>query len=1270
MKLLRNLLLILLGIIVLVPTGALYLVASTESGLRFVATRLGRMGSVTITAEQVSGTLTDGFTVGALHIQQRRSDVSIRNATGRLRLMPLLLERRIELSRVTAEQVTVRTLPETGSGPQRPPRYLPATMRIDADRVRADSVDVMTLNGRVLHGTDLSADVTVFPKDIRVRDAQVDWNDMHLVANGQVHAARPVAFEGEALADWQPRGRPAWKFTTEFDGDLDRLPFKGDISAPFHAHVEGNATGLNGGWKITGDGSTQDLDISVFGGGNALGILSAKLSLTLDRDGFTASGPVTAPRLKAGPVQLDVRGAYTEHRLTIRDATLRHRASGSRATASGTVDVEPEGPRLALSGRWSTFQWPLASATPAFTSNAGSYSISGVKPWKVQADGDVTAAGLAGLPGTLQGTLGTESLTIEAATLGIYGGTAEVTGEARWSPGESWAVAGHMSNLDAALLREDLPGRVDFDFRASGAPFAEAAGIDFSLAHLSGKLRDLPASGSGQFTRPAGQQDWQFHEVDLVWGRTRIQLDGRLAAPRDIRFALDADDLSLFDKDARGRVSARGRYAGTDDAPLLLFKARGADFEWNGLHADEFEADVDIDLQGTGHAQGKVDVAGIRYGSRSAQQASLDISGTAATQRVNLDINMAPYRAVLSAEGALEDRQWRGTIQSVAVDDDSGLELHLEKAAPVAIEPDRFEVTDLCLAGASAHGCASGHRDPDGNWGSNFSIQEMPLRAFTAGLTQNMDYEGTINLRGELAGTPDGLPVGSLSADLMQAQILHLKSDGKQERLSLGTGTVEATATADAFQARIALDGGTTGDITGRLNGERNAGDWRDYPIRGQVSAQADDVLGLLDMYVGGIDKASGQFTGLADIRGTLGHPQWDGQLELTGASIDVYQVGLALRDLTLKAKLNTESLDLSGQSRMGGGLARFSGRFTWPDNDLIGTLHVDVEDKARGLRVINVPEARIDASPNLDFQLSRGRHIAVKGEVVIPMARLEPADLTNAVLASDDEHLVGETPVDPEQRWHVASTIKVTLGEDVNINSLGLTARLGGSLTVITDESPVTRGQGELNIVQYQDKRRSTYRAYGRQLDIERGRLIFNNGPINNPGIELRAQKEFPDVTAGVNVRGQLLSPQVTFFSTPELPQSQIYSLLVAGGTLESAQNSNKPGAARTNLLAQGGALVGQRLAPRVGIDDFGVESDLNNDTSLVLGKYLSPRLYVSYGRSLVEAINTFKIRLSLGKGWTLKSESGTERSADLVYTINKSAKKKDAKQESGNGQ
>jgi translocation and assembly module TamB len=55
------------------------------------------------------------------------------------------------------------------------------------------------------------------------------------------------------------------------------------------------------------------------------------------------------------------------------------------------------------------------------------------------------------------------------------------------------------------------------------------------------------------------------------------------------------------------------------------------------------------------------------------------------------------------------------------------------------------------------------------------------------------------------------------------------------------------------------------------------------------------------------------------------------------------------------------------------------------------------------------------------------------------------------------------------------------------------------------------------------------------------------------------------------------------------------------------------------------------------------------------VLGKYLSPGVYVSYGISLAEAINTVKLRYTIDDHWTVKIESGRARSADVVFTIRK---------------
>jgi translocation and assembly module TamB len=172
--------------------------------------------------------------------------------------------------------------------------------------------------------------------------------------------------------------------------------------------------------------------------------------------------------------------------------------------------------------------------------------------------------------------------------------------------------------------------------------------------------------------------------------------------------------------------------------------------------------------------------------------------------------------------------------------------------------------------------------------------------------------------------------------------------------------------------------------------------------------------------------------------------------------------------------------------------------------------------------------------------------------------------------------------------------------------------------------------------------------------MDIRRGRLIFTGGPVDNPGIDIQAIRKFPDVTAGVNVRGTLLQPRLSFFSEPSLAQAEIVSLLLSGSL--SATPTRPNGTANNAALVQGGAILAQELGQHVGIQQVGVESDLlTNDTSLVLGRYLSPRLYVSYGISLTEQLNTLKLRYSLGDHWVVRTEVGQARGADLIYTIEK---------------
>jgi len=226
-----------------------------------------------------------------------------------------------------------------------------------------------------------------------------------------------------------------------------------------------------------------------------------------------------------------------------------------------------------------------------------------------------------------------------------------------------------------------------------------------------------------------------------------------------------------------------------------------------------------------------------------------------------------------------------------------------------------------------------------------------------------------------------------------------------------------------------------------------------------------------------------------------------------------------------------------------------------------------------------------------------------------------------------------------------VLTDITLTLGDHVSVDTSGLTGLLKGSITLHSGGDGATTGTGELSVGE------GKFAAYAHKLDIERGRLIFSGGPIDNPGVDIRAVKKLPDVTAGVNVRGTLLAPTMTLFSDPTLSQSQILSLILGGGSLQSVQNKQTGG----EVLAQGGAILAQQIGSRVGIQDVSVESDLNNETAVVLGRYLSPRIYISYGISLTESINTVKLQYTLNDHWTVKSEFGQARGADLVYTIEK---------------
>ena len=90
--------------------------------------------------------------------------------------------------------------------------------------------------------------------------------------------------------------------------------------------------------------------------------------------------------------------------------------------------------------------------------------------------------------------------------------------------------------------------------------------------------------------------------------------------------------------------------------------------------------------------------------------------------------------------------------------------------------------------------------------------------------------------------------------------------------------------------------------------------------------------------------------------------------------------------------------------------------------------------------------------------------------------------------------------------------------------------------------------------------------------------------------------------------------------------------------------------------LGLKGSDFLANRFKGKLGLDEVSIGSrpgEQSSQAALVLGKYLNPRLYVSYGIGLFEPVYSLRLRYEISEKWTLQTESGAESGGDLVYTI-----------------
>lgn len=772
-------------------------------------------------------------------------------------------------------------------------------------------------------------------------------------------------------------------------------------------------------------------------------------------------------------------------------------------------------------------------------------------------------------------------------------------------------------------------------------------------AHGDLKWQDLL---TGELALRARSSDtpgnWQIEAASLTGGNARVEVSGQVGNVYALDWRVDAPRLQDLSPGAAGSLQGRGSLQGPLKELAIVARASGANIDFRDYHLGTLELDGEINLASDRPLRLRAAVSSAKLAGTQVTRLKLDGSGTTAQHRVHLVADTAQGNADLDARGRWDGASWRFNLQQARLEYPHLAPWQLAKPVSGELTRGRLQLPEHCWSSAPARACLRFNGSAS-DYRGGFTLTALPLDYFSALLPETVSQEGELHGHGEFSATARQAASLDVQLDSTPMRLgLPQKDAAAQPLFSFAPG--QAVITLRRQQAALRVDlplaGGQGGvHVQAGLSAPVD-GDWLRAALDGELTLHWPDI-GLARHWIPEVAELQGQVDGRLQLDGTPASPRIQGRLALTQASAKLKTPGLTLEEIAIElAGQPSGDIRIEAQARSGGGTLRGHGLL----NPVDRSAHIQLDGTE--FQVMNTPEAKIFASPDLQLVLT-AEQARVTGEIGIPRAHLRPRrPPPTAVSVSPDQVIVTEAGQGrTATRYPVDSRVRIVLGENVDIDGLGLTGKLRGDVLLIDPPGQPASATGELSI------RDGRYEAYGQQLSITTGRLLFAGGAVTEPGLDIKAErKPDPDVKVGVVVRGSLLAPDFKVYSDPAMSQSAQLSWLVLGRPPQSDTSDSESSALQSAALMLGlnqGESLGKRVGAQLGLDEVTVSKEAGADTtqsSLLVGKYLTPDLFVSYGIGLFEPAATLRLRYALSSRWKLVGETAAMRSsADLYYEI-----------------
>jgi translocation and assembly module TamB len=791
----------------------------------------------------------------------------------------------------------------------------------------------------------------------------------------------------------------------------------------------------------------------------------------------------------------------------------------------------------------------------------------------------------------------------------------------------------------------------------------EAASPGFGIG-LTAVRANVRATAQGWAIEATGQSAYGPFSADVVILSNRgpmtidvnrltfagIDFHGRLVQARAGPFV---GTLTLVGQGLDGtvRLSAAGRYQRLD----IAANANGARTPGDTpIIIQRGIAQATIILTPQPSIAGDAQLAGLSSGDLFVQRARLRIDLQGGSGRAQLFAEGrrgVPFR--VAANAAIAPDLIRAAMQGQV----NNIDFRFARPAQIVREGAGWRLEPVTVA------LERGRIRLAGRWGDGLIIQSR-LDSFD--LSMLNAFSPGLGLGGQATGSLDFAQPAGNAFPRMEA------------RLNIANFTrtgiaVRSTPVTIALAANLRPEGGALGAIIrrgaviGRVQARLQplgpaAGSWMTRllaaPLAGGIryNGPADVPMSFANLPG---HQLSGPIGIAADFSGRAQNPQFTGVVRANNLTYVNETYGTRITSLAVNGRFETSRLEIVSLSgRAGNGTVNGRGSIGLASS---AGFPIDLRLEFQNARLARSDDIGAVATGTLAIVNNRsGASITGElelGEVryqIVRQAAAEVPQLAGVRRRGEPLRPANEQSADVRvpSIWRLGITLRAD--NRIYVSGMGLESEWRTQGLRVEGTTATQQLVGQIQLI------RGTLGLAGRRFRVERGLVDFTGERPPNPRIDLIATSDIENVEVGINVTGRSYNPQITFTSSPGLPQDEIVSRILFGSSVTqiSALQAVQLAASLNSLRGGGGGLnpLG-RLRSATGIDRLRlVDADTatGRGTAVAAGMYLSDDIYVEIITD-AKGFTATQLEISLSRTLSLLSQFGSNSGTNVNLRYNR---------------